>query len=71
MSEREFSVGTLAGCRRPFTVSTMTVLALRIRKCKLMDNTDFCRTQTSPQNPQQPGDRDHHATARDKTIPTR
>ena len=53
--EGEFSVGRMAGCRCPFTVSTLTVLALEIRKCKLMDDTVFYRTQTSPQNPQQPG----------------
>ena len=29
------------------------------------------RTQNTPRNQQQPGDRDHHETARDDTRPTR
>ena len=36
----EFSVGRLAGCRCPFTESTLTALALRIEKCKLMETRE-------------------------------
>ena len=43
---REFSLGRLAGCRCPFTESTLTVLPLRIWTCKTVDNTKSRRTQT-------------------------
>ena len=69
----EFSVGRLAGCRCPFTESTLTALALRIEKCKLMESseTKLALTQKTPRKPQQPDDRDHLETAREKTRTTR
>ena len=33
-------------------------------------HTKSRRTQSTPRNPQQPGDRDHLETARDETCPT-
>ena len=72
ISGRELSVGRLAGCRSPFTDSTLTALNLRIRKCKLMESKKKSRpTENTPRNPHQPSDRDHLETEREKTRPTR
>ena len=68
---REISVGTLAGCRCHFTESTLTALALRIRKCKLMKNTESRRAQNTPRIPQQPGNRDYLETAYNEARLTR
>ena len=68
---REISVGTLAGCRCHFTESTLTALALRIRKCKRMKNTESRRAQNTPRIPQQPGNRDYLETAYNEARLTR
>ena len=42
-----------------------------VRRKNLKQNTKSRRTQNTPRNPQQPGDRDHLKTACDETRPTR
>ena len=44
---------------------------VRSKKTKRKINTKSRRTQSTPRNPQQPGDRDHLETACDETRPTR
>ena len=80
IGESEFSVGRLAGCRSPFTASTLTALGLsqpevvctnlKVQNQAWKTRNKPCRTQNTPQNPQ-PGDCDHLETARDETRPTR
>ena len=64
-------VVAVGGCRCHFTESTLTALALRIRKCKLMKNTESRRAQNTPQIPQQPGNRGHLETAYNEARLTR
>ena len=52
---REFSVGKLAGCRNPLTESTLTVLILRICKCKHMEKARKIRpSENTPRTTHQP-----------------
>ena len=80
VGRREFSVVILAGCRSPFTESTPTALGLSqpevVYTSLKMQNESWKtrhiprRTQNTPRNPQQAGDRDHLETACDETRPT-
>ena len=47
------------------------VCVRRKKKSKKKNTTKIRRTQNTPRNPQQPGDRDHLETARDETRSTR
>ena len=68
----DFSVGRLAGCRSPFTESTLTALSVRIRKCGYLKNKKKSRpSENTPRNPHQPSERDHLETARETPRPTR
>ena len=81
MGGREFSVGRLAGCRSPFTESTLTALGLwqptvayTCTNLKMEIPEKHEKIPLHPnksRNPQQPGDRDHLETARGETRPTR
>ena len=76
---REFSVGRLAGCRSPFTESTLTALGLSqpavVYTCTNLKMQTHGKHEkicppSSTRNPQHPGDRDHLETTRDETRPT-
>ena len=78
----EFSVDRLAGCRSPFTESTLTALGVSqpAVECTFVhefENANSWKTRknpphrNTPRNPHQPIDRDHLDTARYETRPTR